>query len=84
MIGPGDRAPLAGDTDDLRTALAMLKAMRARDLEGLQVLSRYTDPFELHFGFAEIVIDALGEPSTTDLAGYMERLFERLDRGQGR
>jgi hypothetical protein len=48
------------------------------------VLSRYTDPFELHFGFAEIVIDALGEPSTTDLAGYMERLFERLDRGQGR
>jgi hypothetical protein len=30
-----DRPALGGDTDDLRTALAMLKAMRQRDFEGL-------------------------------------------------
>jgi hypothetical protein len=56
--------------------------MSRNDLDGIQVLNRYTDPLALLFGFAELTIDALGEPSTTDIAGYVERLFARLDRGQ--
>ena len=59
----------------------MLKAMSRKDLDGIQVLDRHSDPLALLFGFAELTIDALSEPATTDIAGYVERLFERLDRG---
>lgn len=81
MIGP-DRSAITGDTDDLRSALAMLKAMSRKDLDGIQVLDRHSDPLALLFGFAEIVVDALGEAPTTDLGAYIDRLFQRLDRGQ--
>lgn len=53
MIGP-DRPAIDGDTDDLRTALAMLKAMSRKDLDGIQVLGRHSDPLALLFGFAEL------------------------------
>jgi hypothetical protein len=81
MIG-SDRPAITGDTDELRAALAMLKAMSRRDLEGIAVLGRHSDPWELLFGFALIAIDALGEPTTTDIGAYVERLFDRIDRGQ--
>lgn len=79
MIG---RPAITGDTDDLRAALATLKAMYQRDLEGITVIGRHSDPFALEFGWALIVIDALAEPPTSDVGAYVERLFERLDRGR--
>jgi hypothetical protein len=40
------------------------------------------DPTDLASGCAKMMIDALSEPRTTDLSGYIARLFGRLDRGQ--
>jgi hypothetical protein len=75
------RPPLEDDNEELRSAVAMLGAMIRKDVVGIQVLGKHTDTTEMMFGFAALAIDALGEPSTTDIAGYVDRLFARLDRG---
>jgi hypothetical protein len=72
------RSPIRDEGDDLRTATAMLTAMINRDVEGIQVLGKYADTTGLIFGFAQLAIDALGEPSTTDIQAYHDRLFDRL------
>ena len=74
------RPPLEDDGDELRSAVAMLGAMIRKDVIGVQVLGKYVDPTGLVFGFAALAIDALSEPSTTDIEGYIDRLFQRLDR----
>jgi hypothetical protein len=79
MIG---RPALTGDTEDLRTAVAVIAAIDRKDAEGVSVLDKYADPTALLFGFAQLMIDALGEPATTDVASYVDRLFARLDQGQ--
>jgi hypothetical protein len=58
----------------------MLGAMIKRDITGIQALGKYADTTGLMFGFAQLAIDALGEPSTTDIQAYLDRLFERLER----
>ena len=79
MIGTA-RPPLEDDNDELREAVAMLGAMIRKDVEGIQVLGKHADFAEMMFGFAQLTIDALGEPSTTDIQGYIDRLFTRLER----
>jgi hypothetical protein len=82
MINPTSRAPLTGDTADLRDAAAVIAALDRKDIEGIQVLIKYLDPTALAAGCAQLLVDALGEPRTSDLGGYLARVFDRLDRGQ--
>ena len=74
------RSPIRDEDDEIRQAVAMLSAMIRRDVEGIQVIGKYADTTALVFGMAQLTIDALGEPSSTDIQAYLDRLFERLER----
>jgi hypothetical protein len=70
------------DNVELPTAIAMLSAMRRKDVEALSVLGKYADGTDLVWAFAALTLDALYEPRTLDLESYVERLFTRLERSR--
>jgi hypothetical protein len=75
---PADR-PLRG-LEELRVAVAMLKALARDDLGAVWVLGKHVDQDLLVTSMLRLVIDALFEPASDDLEAYTERAFARLDQ----
>ena len=79
-LGRPDRSLLCGGFDELRTVAAMLKALTRDDHEAVWLLADSADHARLVSSLVRLLVDALIEPSTTDLAGYTDRVFARLDQ----
>jgi hypothetical protein len=71
--------PLRG-LEELRVAVAMLKALARDDLGAVWVLGKHVDQDLLVTSMLRLVIDALFEPASDDLEAYAERAFARLDQ----
>ena len=65
--------------EELRLALAMLKAISVNDLEAVMILDKHADRSLVQTALFRLVIDALCEPATADLERYIDQAFERLD-----
>lgn len=71
---------LPASNPEIRTALAALGAISRGDLFEIMILGKYNDdPNALVWGFAQLVIDALAQPASTDLAAYVDHAFTRLE-----
>jgi hypothetical protein len=69
-------------TDLFRTALALVKSVDRSDAEAIVALAPYGDALPLVIGLCHLTRDALAEPPSTDLVGYVDRLFTQADRSQ--
>lgn len=79
----GDRPLPTLGAEGLRSAAALIKATSDADIDAINVLGRHVDdPIRLVLSFCWLIGDALVEPASHDLPGYVQRLFARLDRSQ--
>lgn len=77
---PADRPMVNFDSDSLSAAFAVLAAVERSDVTAYHVITKHSDPLDLTLALVFAVGDALAEPSSTDVAGYCDELFDRLAR----